>query len=303
MNISNKFDVSQLKGRLYIIGKWMKEHHVPPKTLFFLMGIISLVWFFIRVLPKPSRAAYPCMKVAAPMISSFVIYLLSVGGLGLAIKKARLFLARNRYLASGVFLIIAAFAFFVLTTYNPIPGISRSMQETQAKLGPDDQPNQPFGTPAGIYPGRVVWAWNQDATNENCISTLVEKDWYWKPENINEEVVAAMLRESLMKLTGENDIAGSWSALFKFHNKRKYNTEKGYAKGEKIYIKTNQGTSRGLLTQEEKDQGYYYPANLEPDNSRRSTSFGTTETHPYVVLELLRQLVNEFGIDQTDIAV
>jgi hypothetical protein len=36
---------------------------------------------------------------------------------------------------------------------------------------------------------------------------------------------------------------------------------------------------------------------------RGSTNYGTTETNPYVVLELLRELVNETGIDPEDIAV
>ena len=77
----------------------------------------------------------------------------------------------------------------------------------------------------------------------------------------------------------------------------------GYKKGEKIFIKINQGTSRWLLTQEDKDKGYYYPTKLKQDETRRRTSLGPTETGPYLVLEILRELVNELGIDQADIAV
>src|SRR3974390_173415 len=28
------------------------------------MGLFSLLWFLVRVIPKPSRAAYPCQRVA-----------------------------------------------------------------------------------------------------------------------------------------------------------------------------------------------------------------------------------------------
>ena len=35
---------------------------------------------------KPSRAAYPCMKVAAPIMSGFVLYLLSLGGITLIFR-------------------------------------------------------------------------------------------------------------------------------------------------------------------------------------------------------------------------
>ena len=46
--------------------------------LFPIIGLSSLIWFLIRVIPKPSRATYPCMKVAAPLASTFVIYLIGL---------------------------------------------------------------------------------------------------------------------------------------------------------------------------------------------------------------------------------
>jgi len=73
-----------------------------------------------------------------------------------------------------------------------IPGIFTSCIVCFFSSGllPNDGPNQPVGTPAGINPGRVVWIWNPDATNENCKSTFDEQDWYWKPENTDEKIVA-----------------------------------------------------------------------------------------------------------------
>ena len=59
------------------------------KLLLPLLGILSIIWIFVRLLPKPSRAGYPCMRVAVPIASGFVLY---VSGLLLSIvafKKAR----------------------------------------------------------------------------------------------------------------------------------------------------------------------------------------------------------------------
>jgi hypothetical protein len=57
--------------------------------IFIIMGIVSTVWFLIRVIPKPSRATYPCMRVAAPFMSGFVTYLLAVEGLTAISRKMR----------------------------------------------------------------------------------------------------------------------------------------------------------------------------------------------------------------------
>ena len=65
----------------------------------------------------------------------------------------------------------------------------------------------------------------------------------WKPENTNQDVVADMVRNSVKSLTGETTLTNSWDALFRYHNNRKYNTDKGYSKGEKIFIKINQNSS------------------------------------------------------------
>jgi hypothetical protein len=48
-----------------------------------ILGLFSLIWFLIRVIPKPSRATYPCQRFAAPfaggfVVSSFVAYWFNV---------------------------------------------------------------------------------------------------------------------------------------------------------------------------------------------------------------------------------
>jgi len=299
MNRRDKFDINKLKGKLSLIRDWLTRKHIPPKLLFFLMGVISTSWFLFRVIPKPSRATYPCMQVAAPLMSGFVLYLLSIGGISFAFRKIRQNLLHHRYWVAASFVLIILVSLLISLS----PGTMDSYAGTLAATGPEDGPNQPIGKAVGVNPGRVVWVWNPEATNENCKSNFEAKDWYFKPENTNQKVVNSMFRNALNKLTGNTTVTESWDVLFRSQNKNKHQNNKGYTKGEKIFIKINQGTSRWLLTQEDKNNGYYYPATLKPEEERRRLSLGPTETNPYVVLELLRELVNELGVNQADIAI
>jgi hypothetical protein len=297
--MKRSFDIFKLKGKLGRIRDWMNSHHVPPRLLFILMGIISTIWFLIRVIPKPSRASYPCMQVAAPLMSGFIVYLLSIGGITFALRKARHRFVQARYVAAGTFVLVALAGLIISITQ----GIQNSYAATQIKSGPDDGPNQPIGKGAGVNPGRVIWIWNPDATNEKCTTNFDTQDWYWKPENTNGKVVTNMFRSGLVRLSGKENVVKSWDVLFRFFNNKKHQINKGYTKGEKVFIKINQGTSRWLLNQEDKDKGYYYPTTLVAGEERRKGSFGPTETGPYLVLEILRELVNEVGVNQADIAV
>jgi hypothetical protein len=299
MNIRNRFDIQKLKGKLGKVRDWMKILGFPPFLLFFILGIISTIWFLIRVIPKPSRATYPCMQLAAPLMSGFVVYLISLGGITLALSKAKQSIIKARYIATASFILVAlAGMVFTLTNYT-----QNSSANSLPSSGPDDGPNEPIGKALGVNPGRVVWIWNPEATNEKCISNFDSQNWYFKPENTNGKVVGSMFRSALFKLTNKTKIADAWEVLFRTQNLRKSQKDKGYTRGEKIYIKINQGTARWVLNQEDKDKGYYLPTTLKPNEERRKISLGATETGPYVVLELLRELVNELGVKQEDIAV
>jgi hypothetical protein len=295
----NKFDILKLRGKLSGIRDWMNDHHFPPRLMFYLLGIISTIWFLIRVIPKPSRATYPCMKVAAPFMSGFVVYLLTLGGITVALRKAKQSIIRAKYFAAVSFILVAIAGMVISLTNS----IHNSYASSLSANGPDDGPNQPIGKAQGVNPGRVVWIWNPDATNEKCVSNFDRQDWYFKPENTNQKVVRDMVRNALVSLTGKTAIPESWDVLFRYHNLRKFNKNDGYKTGEKIFIKINQGTSRLGLTPEDKANGFYYPSTLKPGEERRKSTFGATETGPYIVLELLRELVNESGVNQADIAV
>src|SRR5512133_2534337 len=72
------------------------------KLSFIILGIASTIWFLVRVLPKPQRAAYPCMRTAAPIMSSFVIYLVTLAGSMFFFRKAYAGLKKAKYLSATV---------------------------------------------------------------------------------------------------------------------------------------------------------------------------------------------------------
>jgi hypothetical protein len=161
----------------------------------------------------------------------------------------------------------------------------------------------PFGKGNGIDPGRVIWAWNPDATNENCKNVIDNGDWYFNPVNADQKIIGKMVSESVKKISGKSNLKLAWNDLFQYHNHEKNKKEKGYSPGEKIFIKINQGTASWVMSKEEKENGYTISSSLKSGQQRRLRSLGATETSPYIVLELLRELVNEAGVRQQDISV
>ncbi len=294
-----KFDPSRLKGKLAKMRIWLERRHVPPKMLFMTMGIASTIWFLVRVIPKPSRATYPCMRVAAPLMSGFFVYILSLGGFSLFMRKAFRNVASKRYLAAGSLFVVAAFFLGISLTSD----VSVTSAQTIRKSGPEDGPNMPVGKGYGINPGRVIWAWNPDATNENCKNVMENSDWYFSSKNVDQKLIGDMVSASVRKLAGKADLKKSWDALFSYHNRKKLGKEKSYTPGEKIFIKINQGTASWILSKQEADSGYFFSSTTKGAQMRRFKNRGATETSPFIVLEVLRELVNVAGVRQSDIIV
>ncbi len=72
------------------------------KWLFPITGLLSLIWFVIRVVPKPSRATYPCQRVAFPLASGFIVWLLGLAGSAAAYRKAKRSFAQARYVLAAI---------------------------------------------------------------------------------------------------------------------------------------------------------------------------------------------------------
>ena len=266
---------------------------------FIFLGIASTAWFLIRVIPKPGRAGYPCMRAAAPFMSSFILWLTGLLASTLFFKQSLEQFRRARVpLAAG--LLMAA---VVSVTFTANSRINKSSASTFQATADDFPANEPFGEARGIFPGRVVWYWNPDATNEASTMTVNgdgivddKDDVFYLPKNNNEEVIDAMLDSVMLRLTGAFSIAGAWDSVFRYHNRKVNQVDAGYGAGEKIYIKTN---NQGI--------GLTFPM-YEDLSQKDNTVWGRfpihmTATSPYSILATLKHLVNESGIPQENIYI
>jgi uncharacterized protein (DUF362 family) len=77
-----------------------------PKWLFPIIGLAALFWFLIRVIPKPSRANYPCQRAAFPLASAFVLWLAGIfGGVAVLRKVIRKFTG-SRYITAALSVLV-----------------------------------------------------------------------------------------------------------------------------------------------------------------------------------------------------
>lgn len=79
-----------------------KGKESKTRITFIILGTLSVLWFLIRVIPKPSRATYPCQRAAFPIASTFVIWLTGTLLSYLSFKKARKVLATRKLVAIGL---------------------------------------------------------------------------------------------------------------------------------------------------------------------------------------------------------
>jgi hypothetical protein len=211
------------------------------------------------------------MKAAAPVASSFVSYLLGISIFAFVVNKARQQLLRSKY--------IAAIGFIVLGLVAGSWSIYNNSEKANAQPLADDQPvNQPAGEAKGIFPGRVVWVHDPNATNEKC--TNGNNDFWSMDKNTDQTVVSSMVSASIQQLTGATSDAGAWDLIFKYYNKNHDRGDVGYKKGEKIVIKINlNGLNGNAPTQK------------------------NINTSPHICYSILDQLVNNAGVDQSDIFI
>jgi hypothetical protein len=238
------------------------------KITFIITGIASTVWFLVRVIPKPSRATYPCMRIAAPIMSGFVIWLLSLAGSVAAFRKARQNFIKSNYLVGALFLLVAlAGSLFITSRQNSVASPKSNAEWIVI-------PNQPVGTGKGINPGRVVWV------HDPAVAKWDSTSGNWWDENVVSQSEAdKMLKESLISLTGEKSEKNAWKALFKYFNSKHGRKNLNYQPGQKIAVKINTNNT-----------------NSHQDSHEINAT-------PQLVLSLLKSLVDEAGIAQENITV
>lgn len=237
-----------------------------------IVGLAALAWFLLRVIPKPSRAAYPCQRVAFPLASSFVLWVAGVAGALFAFRRARALLDRDRHVIAAA----CALAGVVLAV---VWGLSLPREQAFGAWTPADPPNSPIGVPRGIRPGRVVWAHDPEATSWDGSSG----NW-WSASSTDRDLVDRMMSRAVRALAGEETDAAAWDAIFRHFNRTRVGgdgpgPDVGYASGEGLAIKVNMNVAAS------------YAATNAPIVS------------PQALGALLAQLVREAGIPESAISV
>ena len=263
----------------------LKKPEGSYKIVFFITGIISVLWFLIRVIPKPGRVRYPCMKAAMPVAYSFIAYLLSLAGSVVFFRKAvNTFRARQFRYGVFILLVAALFGTWAMVSNNiTARADSVGISEFSDPLGP----NSPIGEAKGIYPGRVVWVHDPASTNENCDPDSYG-DGYFLDKNCSQAVVNNMVSEALRLITGTDGDSAAWDSIFIFFNRNHGKGEVGYNEGEKIFIKINS----------------VHAWSTDWDgNIANNSDYGNVDASPQVVYAMLDQLVNKAGVPQDMISV
>jgi len=242
---------------------------VFTKISLLFLGFSSTMWFLFRVIPKPQRAYYPCMRAAAPLMSGFVIWLLAFSGTAIAFKKVLQRWRETRYLAAFLFLVAGIAATSLL--------LSKSASDATADSGKLEiwyKANLPVGVARGVHPGRVAWGHNEH------IASWDGKTGFWWEDQFNNQVgTDQLLTQTLLSLTGSKNEKKAWDDLFHFFNKTRNNSNAGYLAGQKITIKVN----------------------LNNTSSHENTN--EINANPQLILSLIRSLVNEAGVAPENITV
>ena len=249
------------------------------KTYLFIVGISATLWFLIRVIPKPSRATYPCMQAAAPLMSSFVIYLLAISSSMYSFKKFKQAFHKSRYILGSVFLLFAIISVSAIILNDNKTAVANMLNPVDNTFPVES--NQPIGVAQGLFPGRVVWAHDENATNENYIPKKGSSDFWYSDLNVDETVVKEMLASSILKYTGKENMAEAWDAIFRSFNSFHGRGDVGYTAGEKIAFKIN------LTNQSCSDQ----------ERPQRM------DVAPQLLNAILYELVENAGVAQTDIVM
>ena len=259
-----------------IVG--VRDPRDVPRLLFPIAGFLALVWFLLRVLPKPSRAAYPCQRVAAPLAGSFLMWLAGITGGSLLLHRARTRLRQARYLTAALALAgaLVGISWSALSMHQPV----------RAAYTPHPA-NSPIGTAKGLMPGRVAWGHDPLVTDWNGTASSASQSWF---NHISQSEATNLMQWTIMGYAGTTTTSAAWDAIFHSFN----GDSAGYQSGEKIFIKINMTTSSADTCA---DTNY----NWTPSGC--GVTWSSVGESPQLMIALLDQLVNVVGVAQSDITI
>jgi hypothetical protein len=168
--------------------------------------------------------------------------------------------------------VLAAGAYGALSTHVPMPVYSATPRWT-----PTEPVNQPIGVAQGIFPGRVSWIHNP----KSALWDGNPESGGWFEDKFNDPALAdAMLRQSVRSLCGAKTDSEAWAVLFRHYNRTHGRGDSGYKPGERVVVKLNMNCS---ATHANEIKGLY--------------------NTPQVTRSLMRQLVQDAGVRESDLIV
>jgi hypothetical protein len=133
-----------------------------------------------------------------------------------------------------------------------------------------------MGLAKGIFPGRVSWVHDPKSAQWDG-----NPQSGWFEDKFNDPALAdTMLRQSLRLLCGVRTDAEAWVALFRHYNRTHGRGETGYQAGERVAVKINMNCS-----------------------GRHADSIQGLYNTPQVTKALMRQLVQQAGVRESDLVV
>jgi hypothetical protein len=241
--------------------------------------LFSLIWFLIRVIPKPSRATYPCQRAAAPLASGFLVWLLGTIGSVSALRRAKDHLRRSQYLIAAICIIVGVGSVW----------LAHSFTNEKPAFADAPIPNVPIGEAKGLHPGRVVWIYDPNATDWNGPGS--GNGYWWEPNHTNQHFVDNMMSKAIQRLVSETDDFEAWDTILRHFNQNKGKGNIGYQLGEKFAVKVNLSTCNRRL------------GSVNPTTYEKISYLNNIDTSPQMIVALLRQLVYKVGVEQSDISV
>jgi uncharacterized protein (DUF362 family) len=231
-----------------------------------LLVLLLTLWIFARVLPKPSRAHYPCQRASISLVTAWLI----ATAVGLGSHGFILFLRKQGIRPGLILLAVSAFVFAVQSRWTEGAERSSELAGTYAVA------NAPIGQSFGIYPGRVVWAQDFSSTRWNG-----SDGYWWEWSNIDQAAVDNMLAKSIRALGGSTDPSEAWDNLFRSFNRRAGKGDVGYQSGEQIVVKLN----------------------LNATGNPRASIHNKGYHSPHLLDAFIRQLIEEAGVRGRDIVL
>jgi len=168
----------------------LKEKNIHSKIIFFTLGLLSTIWFLIRVIPKPSRAAYPCMQATAPYMAGFVLWLTSLFSSALFLVKFRKSLANHKWIYAGVFLLLFALGIFINSSLTPLSSFASDYKKVAWS-----QTNRIHGLKGNI------------STHFDEVAIVKSDEEF--ASNISMEEIEAMVRQAIEMTGGLDEIVNN----------------------------------------------------------------------------------------------